>query len=91
MVRGDYAKSVYILSQKNDLIAEDIMENMGRGATGIYSKGYYSQNDNMMLMCIVKSKEMPKVLESVKKYDRNAFTIISKVREVHGEGFKEAK
>lgn len=91
MVRGDYAKSVYIISQKNDLIAKNIMENMGRGVTGIYSKGYYSQNDNMMLMCIVKSKEMPKVLESVKKYDRNAFTIISEVREVHGEGFKEAK
>ena len=39
-------------------------------------------------MCVVKSKEIPKVLEKVKRLDQNAFTIVSEVREVYGEGFK---
>ena len=43
----------------------------------------------MMLMCIVKNKEVPNLLKMVKKIDRNAFTIISDVKEVHGEGFLE--
>lgn len=89
MVSGDYAKSVYIISKNNDEIAREVMDDMERGVTGIYSKGCYNNDDNMMLMCIVKSKEIPKLLEKVKRLDNNAFTIISEVREVHGEGFKE--
>lgn len=89
LVRGDAAKSVYIISKKNDEIADEIMTDMERGVTGIYSKGYYNNTDMTMLMCIVRNKEVYKVLEKVKNIDKNAFTIISHVREVHGEGFKE--
>lgn len=88
IVRGDWAKSVYIISKKHVEIADEIMHNMERGVTGIYSKGFYNNEDNMMLMCIVKSREIPKLLGRVKRLDKNAFTIISEVREVHGEGFK---
>lgn len=88
MVRGDWAKSVYIISKKHEEIANEIMHNMERGVTGIYSKGFYNNEEKMMLMCIVKSREIPKLLEKVKRLDKNAFTIISEVREVHGEGFK---
>ncbi len=89
MVRGDRAKSVYIISKKHKEIANEIMSDMERGVTGIYSRGFYNGEENMMLMCIVKSREIPKLLEKVKRLDKNAFTIISEVREVHGEGFKE--
>ena len=65
------------------------MAEMARGVTGIYSKGCYHNTDTMMLMCIVKSKEVTKLLRIVNKYDRAAFTIVSDVKEVHGEGFRE--
>ncbi len=89
LVRGDYAKSVYIISKNSRKIAEEIMSDMQRGVTGIYSHGCYLKEDNMMLMCIMKSKEIPKLLDKVKNHDKNAFTVISEVREVRGEGFKE--
>jgi uncharacterized membrane-anchored protein YitT (DUF2179 family) len=89
LVRGDAAKSVYIISKKNDEIANEIMTDIERGVTGIYSKGYYKNTDMTMLMCIVRNKEVYKLIDKVKKIDKNAFTIISQVREVHGEGFKE--
>lgn len=88
MVRGDWAKSVYIISEKHECIAKEIIEDMDRGVTGIYGKGIYNDKDRMILMCIVRSREIPKLLEKVKRLDDKAFTIISEVREVHGEGFK---
>ena len=87
--RENFAKSVYVISKKSSEIASEVMNNMERGVTGIYSKGCYDNNDTMMLMCIVKNKEVPNLLKMVKKIDRNAFTIISDVKEVHGEGFLE--
>ena len=87
LVSGNYAKSVYIISKNSDLIADEIMRDMERGVTGIYSRGLYNKIDNMMLMCIVKSKEIPRIMEIIKRIDKNAFTIISEVREVDGEGF----
>ena len=89
LVSGDYAKSVYIISKKHRAIAEAVMSDMERGVTGIYSYGCYSETDNMMLLCIVKNKEIPRLLGKIKTIDENAFTIISDVKEVRGEGFKE--
>ena len=77
------------MSKYNDKIAEFIMNDMERGVTGIYSRGCYTKEDNTMLMCIVRSREIPKLLEQIKKFDKNAFTVISEVREVRGEGFIE--
>ena len=88
LVRGDKARSVFIISHESTRIAKAIMSSMSRGVTGIYSKGLYNQNDGMMLMCIVRSKEIPGLLGIVKQTDKKAFTIISEVREVRGEGFK---
>ncbi len=89
LIRGDFAKSIYIISKKNPEIAAFVMNDMVRGVTGIYSRGCYSDTDGMMLMCIVKSKEVQTVLNKVKELDKDAFVIISEVREVCGDGFKE--
>ena len=62
---------------------------MQRGVTGIYSKGYYNDENMTMLMCIVRNKEVHKLIDKVKKIDRDAFTIVSNVIKVHGEGFIE--
>lgn len=88
LVRGDFAKSVYIISEKQEEIAEFIISEMVRGVTGIYSKGCYTGENSMMLMCIVKSKEVQNILNKIKSVDKNAFVIISDVREVCGDGFK---
>lgn len=88
IVRGDYAKSVYIISEKNKEISEVIISGLVRGVTGVYSKGIYNDNDTMMLLCVVRSPEFPKLMEMVEAADPNAFVIVSEAREVRGEGFK---
>ena len=89
LVRGDFAKSVYIISEKSDEISQKIMSGLVRGVTGIYSKGLYNNSDRMTLLCVVKSPELPKLIEIVKEIDKNAFVIVSEAREVLGEGFKK--
>ena len=89
LVRGDHAKSVFIISKNSGEISQNIMSSMERGVTGIYSKGIYNNNNGIMLMCIVRAKEIPKLLSIVRSIDNSAFTVISEVREVRGEGFKD--
>lgn len=86
---GDAAKSVYIMSAKNSEISQMIIETFERGVTGVYSKGVYSGEDNMMLLCVVSPKQLPRLIHKVKEIDKDAFIIVNDVREVLGEGFKE--
>ncbi len=89
MIQSDFAKSVQIVSDKSEEIADRVMEEMERGVTGIYSRGLYRSEDKVMLLCVVRSRELPRLLSIIKGIDKSAFIIISEVRQVLGEGFRE--
>lgn len=91
VVRGAHAKSVYIVSAHAEQIAQRIMHELDRGVTGIYSQGLYKKDARMMLLCVMRNKELPRLLELVRSVDAEAFTIITDVREVRGMGFSEHK
>ncbi len=84
-----FSKMVYIISDQNEKIARIIMEEMGRGVTGLDATGMYSGARRQMLCCVVSKKEIVRVKELVREQDRRAFVIVSDVREVLGEGFIE--
>ena len=88
IVSGNFAKCLYIISEKHDEISEYIMGDISRRVTGISIKGLYTKKVGMMLMCVVGNKEVPKIISAVKAIDKNAFTVINDIREVHGEGFQ---
>ena len=88
LVRGDFAKTVYIISEKNKEIASKIMKKLERGATALSAQGCYSEKNGAMLMCVVRSREVKNVINIVKETDKSAFLTITEVREVLGEGFK---
>jgi len=87
LIRGDFAKSVTVISPENEKIAAEIMEKMERGVTGFYTHGFYTRRDGRSLVCIVRAREVSTVLGIVEKHDPAAFTYITDVRKVHGEGF----
>ncbi|MDD3172621.1 MAG: YitT family protein [Herbinix sp.] len=84
-----FAKMAYIISDKYQEIADAVMHQMGRGATGVSATGMYSNTDKKMLFCVVSKKEIVKLIEIAQKIDPKSFVIISDVREVMGEGFIE--
>lgn len=84
-----FAKMVYIISERYEQIAEEIMTKMDRGATGIPIRGMYTGADRNMLFCVVNNKEIVQIKEIVTELDPKAFVIVSDVREAVGEGFVE--
>ncbi len=84
-----FAKMVQIISDKADEIAQEILEKIDRGVTGVKATGMYSGLDRKMLYCAVSKKEVVEVVDIIHKIDPRAFVIVSDVREVMGEGFAE--
>ncbi len=87
-VNGDNAKQLMVMSSKIEQIGEKVMAEIGRGATGIYSRGLYTKRDGMSLLCVVRRGELHRVLKIVKEQDPDAFVTVGEVRQVIGEGFK---
>ena len=85
----NYSKAAYIITNQYEEIAKRIMEELDRGLTGLSAKGMYTKEDKCVLYCVVSMKEIVVLKELVSEVDRNAFVIVSDVREVLGEGFLE--
>ena len=84
-----FSKAAFIISEKYELVAERILNDLDRGVTGLYAKGMYSGEEKCMLYCVVSQKEIVAVKEIVADVDPSAFVIVSDAREVLGEGFLE--
>jgi uncharacterized membrane-anchored protein YitT (DUF2179 family) len=82
LTMGDYAKSVIVVSEKSDEIARIILNDINRGVTAIYSKGCYKNKSGTMLMSVVKTKELPGLLEKIKETDPKSFVTITDIKEV---------
>ena len=85
-----FSKMVFVISQKYQNISIEIGKQVLRGTTGIYSKGMYTNEEKMMLMCISSRREVIQIRNIAKKIDPQVFIVITNVREVYGKGFKKA-
>ena len=85
----NFTKLLFIVSNKNNEIAEKIKNNINRGVTGIYGKGMYSNEDKLVLMCAAKRNDISEIKQEVRKIDEKAFIIVTNSREVLGIGFNK--
>ena len=76
-----------IISDKHEKIAEQITHQMHRGVTVMEGVGYYTGYDHKVLICVVRKKQINVVKKIIQDCDPNAFTFITKAREVKGNGF----
>ena len=86
-----FGKALFIISPAYEKIAARILEEMDRGVTSLSARGMYSGTDTQMIFCVVSRREITRVKDIVLECDPHAFTIITDVREVLGEGFSEEK
>lgn len=84
----DYARAVYIISDKSREIADMIMNDLSRGATALKSRGLYRNIDREVIFTVVPLKELTDLTDQIRKIDPDAFVIINNVHEVLGEGFR---
>lgn len=85
----DFTKLLLIISNHTEEIAKEIGEKVQRGATGIYGKGMYTNEDKLILICAASRGDVNRIKLITKKIDPRAFIIITNSREVVGLGFKK--
>lgn len=83
----NFSKALYIISDKPEIISKRLMEEVGRGVTGLKGVGMYSRLEKMVLLSVVSREEIPIVKQIVKECDHTAFILLVDIREVLGEGF----
>ncbi|GAA0125449.1 MULTISPECIES: YitT family protein [Clostridium] len=90
VVKGlNQTKSVFIITNKEDLVSNFLMKNLHRGVTYLYGEGAYSKDQRRILYCIIPLSQLPELKNIVTSIDEKAFISISDTSEVHGRGFKQ--
>jgi len=83
------SKSVIIVSDQPEEIAEVLMARLGRGVTILQGKGAYTGIFKGVLYCVVTRLEIAKLKSIIEEIDPNAFVTFSDVHEVMGGRFKK--
>ena len=91
LVMGTSQFQVLVMSEKTEEIRDVFINELSRGVTMLKVETGYYRKDQKTILSIVSQKDLAKVQETVNAIDDEAFMIISKVQEVHGQGFKPWK
>lgn len=82
---------VFIMSKKYEEIADAITNDLRKGVTILYSKGWYSKQESNIVMVITRKTDLNILLKYVKMIDPDAFLSVSSVAGVYGKGFDDIK
>lgn len=84
---GSTKTQVKILSSKTEDLKAAIISEIDRGVTLLKSRGGYLNQESELLLSVVSNREFVKVQRLVRLIDPECFMIVSRVTEVHGNGF----
>lgn len=80
-------RSITIISQQHETIAEEIQRRIDRGITVINGSGYYSKQEHKILYVVINRYQLLPLQNIIHEIDPQAFVIITDVQQVLGEGF----
>ena len=84
-------KMVFIISDKADAIAREIIHSLKRGATFLHGAGAYTGKSKRVILTITNTVEIKRLEELVFGHDENAFFVVENTFNVLGEGFSRRK
>ena len=82
---------IMVFSKNNDIIANRIGTEINRGVTLLKGFGWYTQNEQNVLMVIAQKHDKQNIMRIIKESDENAFISIAKVSGVFGKNFDKIK
>lgn len=83
------AISFSIITSKPEEMKDMIIEKLHRGVTMLKGIGGYTNEDRLMLICVVRKRQLSYFHKIMKEVDPHAFAFSSSTREVMGKGFTE--
>lgn len=84
-------KMVFIISEKADAIAHDIIHTLKRGATFLHGAGAYTGKSKRVILTITNTVQIKRLEELVFTHDPSAFFVVENTFNVLGEGFARRK
>ncbi len=84
-------RTAIIISEKSELISNEIMAVLSRGVTVLSGRGAYTGTDKPVLYCVITRAEVNQLKQVVKDIDPRAFMVIGVTHEALGEGFRPLK
>lgn len=85
------SSQIMVFSQKYDLIAERIIQDVGRGVTVLDATGWYSKTPQKVVLVVCRRGEASDIYRIIKDTDPKAFITQGSVMGVFGEGFDALK
>ncbi|MDX9726572.1 MAG: YitT family protein [Bacteroidales bacterium] len=82
---------IFIFSQHYDKIADQIISRVHRGVTVIDGTGWYTKENQKVIITLVRKHELTDVYRLIKSIDNQAFITVANVMGVFGKGFEELK
>jgi uncharacterized membrane-anchored protein YitT (DUF2179 family) len=83
----NHRKTVIIVSDKYEEIAEELLKKVKRGITFIEGEGAYTRKDKKLIYMAITVMELARTRDIVRRIDPAAFLSIIDTREVEGKGF----
>ena len=81
------AKTVFIISEKREIIQKAILEQLGHGGTILSGSGMFTGSDRPVIMTVVMNHKLAQLTNIVHKTDNKAFMVVQEAYQVLGEGF----
>jgi len=85
----NHKKAILIISDKSRRIADDIIEEMGRGVTFLHGQGAFTGMEKNIILVVVSLTQIAKIKLITHLIDEHAFMLILSANEVMGRGFTE--
>ena len=83
-----YDKTLFIISDKYDLIRDKIINDLNRGGTYLKGEGMFNQNEKTIIYTVLNRRELAILQDYIHKIDPGAFLTVINANEILGNGFK---
>ncbi len=82
-----YARTVFVIPTRVELVRQAIMEHIGRGVTLLPAEGGFTHAPRPILFVVVSRVQISPLKRLIAETDPEAFVVVSDAREVLGRGF----
>ena len=86
-----YEKTLFIISDKYDAIADKILVDLNRGGTFIEGKGMFNNDEKKIIFVNVTRREVAILQDFINQIDPNAFVTVIEASEILGKGFRSLR
>ncbi len=80
-----------IMTKKQELIADRIASEIGRGVTLLHAYGWYSKQETNVILVIARREDKVQIMRIIKETDDRAFIAVARVQGVFGQNFDKIK